>query len=274
LVNDAMVETGRPQRVTNEVDADFRVAPQHVNPVLQVVAALIDNGLMFSNDEQTVTVRSRTVVHGIALEIEDGGVGMDQVALDAANEALSQEEATFEAMAQGRGRLGLFVVGQLAARHHMAVELRRSAYGGVKAIVMINKRVAVSSPGAPGAPPLPQPGRPRPPGASERGPLAAGAGDAGLPRRTPVAPRAPISEGLPAGDLPVRTAAGASPLPRRQAGAGLHPALVPHAPPPNPAAVPASASSPHQVASAWSSYQSGTRRAGGPPNHEQDRNQP
>ncbi|MEU5839768.1 nitrate- and nitrite sensing domain-containing protein [Streptomyces diacarni] len=266
LVNDAAVETGEPKRVRNEVDLHFHIAPQHVSGVLQVVAALLDNGLRFSNDY--VTVHSRAVVNGAALEVEDAGGGMSQPDLDSANRELSQPgQATFEDMAARRGRLGHFVVAQLAARHHLSVELRRSAYGGVTAVVMIDNRASAS---APTAQPLPAeaPRTPQPePLAREDAPLPrrstsapqTAVGDQAVPRRrasTETAQPAPVQ---PGGGLPERTDADAPPLPRRAAGEHVHPALRDAAP--APAAPSPSAADAADVADAWSGYQTATHQA-------------
>ncbi|MFF8283478.1 nitrate- and nitrite sensing domain-containing protein [Streptomyces albus] len=261
LVNDAAVETGEPGRVRNEVDLRFHVAPEHVSGVLRVVAALIDNGIRFSNDH--VTVRSRAVVNGAALDIEDAGGGMSQADLDAANEALSQpEQATFEAMAASRGRLGHFVVARLAARHHLSVELRRSAYGGVTAVVMIGHKASAS---APVAQPLhaetPQAAKPEPTPLPRRSTPATRETVAGrAPRQTPTEERRPAPV-QPGGGLPERTDTDAPPLPRRAAGQHLHPALRGSVTTPAPAAPPPSAQDAHEVAEAWSGYQAATHRA-------------
>ncbi|MDF4249564.1 MULTISPECIES: nitrate- and nitrite sensing domain-containing protein [Streptomyces] len=266
LVNDAAVETGEPKRVRNEVDLHFHVAPQHVGGVLQVVAALLDNGLRFSNDH--VTVRSRTVVNGAALDIEDAGGGMSQPDLDAANKALSQpEHATFEAMAAGRGRLGHFVVARLAMRHHLSVELRRSAYGGVTAAVMIDNKASAPAPAAQPlpaeAPPTSLPGPvvgqqvPLPRRAASV-PQAAAAGQGVSPRRASTETPRPTPV-QPAAGLPEHTDTDAPALPRRAAGEHVHPALRDSAP--APAAPPPSAADASDVAEAWSGYQAATHQA-------------
>jgi len=264
LVNDAAVETGDPTRVRNDVDLPFHIAPQHVGGILRVVAALLDNGIQFSND--IVCVRSRAVVHGTALEIEDAGIGMDQQALDAANRALAQsDQATFEAMAASRGRLGLFVVARLAARHHLSVELRRSAYSGVTAIVMIDNmaKAAVPAPVAKAQPLPAEAPHTTPPAPLPR--REARQGDAADAARTPLSRREIAKAGVPvpaqASGLPEHTDADAPVLPRRSAGQHAHPALLAESPAQQPGFTPPPASDPNEVANAWSDYQAATQQA-------------
>lgn len=271
LVNDASVETGSPKRVTNQVTDTAYVPPQHAAAVVKVVAALIENGI--ANSTATVTVRSRTVVHGVALEIEDAGFGMQQQDIEALNTELAQhDQATFEAMARRRGRLGLFVVARLAGRHHLRVSLRQSAYSGITAIVMIDyKALATAEPATP--PSLTSPQQAQPPRtpvsadvpAAERSP-------APLPRRRQMAsdPAAAHAqrqaEHLGADTLPAATDADAAPLPRRRAGQHLNPVLRGDARAPrSPEA--REESDPQQVASDWADFQAATQQASAPHPH-------
>ena len=50
----------------------------------------------------------------------------------------------------GSGQLGMFVVGQLAARHGIKVSLRPSPYGGTTAIVLLPHAIIVPRDDGPG----------------------------------------------------------------------------------------------------------------------------
>ena len=76
--------------------------------------------------------------HGIALEIEDQGLGIEPGQLEQLN-AMLRQPPDFQAMALSDDpRLGFFVVAQLAARHGIRVTLVPSpAYGGTCVVVLI-----------------------------------------------------------------------------------------------------------------------------------------
>ncbi|MFD4525572.1 nitrate- and nitrite sensing domain-containing protein [Streptomyces sp. NPDC058470] len=263
LVNDAAVETGSPRRVTNEVTDTAYVPPQHAAATVKVIAALIENGIGYSTGE--VTVRSVKAVHGFALEIEDAGFGMSQEAVEAANAELTQHnQATFEAMAQRQGKLGLFVVARLAGRHHLSVSLRRSAYSGITAVVMIDNKALttmkqdVTAPSSSTRPVrTAAPSATAPDGVPSQVPL---------PRRRqpaldPAAAHAQRqAEHLGADTLPVATDADAAPLPRRAAGQHLNPILRGDAHSPQQPGARAE-SNPQRVGTDWADFQSGTQQA-------------
>jgi signal transduction histidine kinase len=106
-----------------------------VADIIHLFAELIENATVFSPPELPVQVRGELVVHGFVLEIEDRGLGIDDdETLAGINERLA-EPPEFDLF--DSARLGLFVVARLAQRHGVKVTLRRSAYGGTTAIVLI-----------------------------------------------------------------------------------------------------------------------------------------
>ncbi|MGI8330947.1 sensor histidine kinase [Actinomadura scrupuli] len=103
--------------------------------IIHLLAELIENATVFSPPDLSVQVRGELVVHGFVLEIEDRGLGVsDDETLAQINERLADppEFDLFDS-----ARLGLFVVARLAQRHGIRVTLRRSAYGGTTAIVLL-----------------------------------------------------------------------------------------------------------------------------------------
>ncbi|MDF3303325.1 hypothetical protein [Streptomyces tropicalis] len=263
IVNDAAVETGAARRVDNNVTDTHYVTPEHVAGVVRVVAALLDNGLNKSTAQ--VVVRSRTAVHGVALEVEDAGFGMAQDAIEAANKALSHHDpATFEAMASRNGQLGMFVVAHHAGHHHLHVSLRPSPYRGITAIVLIEAPALMrNNPAA--APPRqrPQMAPGSPPRPSTQTPVQ-GPQDH-LPRRRPSAP-APIPAADPAAahaerqrlhhgeqTFPAATDPNAAQLPQRRAGEHIPAVLRDGSQLPRPRAT--ALSDPQEVASQWDAFQ-------------------
>ena len=83
---------------------------------------------------------------GVVVEVEDQGLGIEFAERERLSAAL-RDPPDFQSMAvSGQRHLGLFVVGQLAQRHGITVSLLESAYGGIKAIVLIPSSVVASAP--------------------------------------------------------------------------------------------------------------------------------
>ncbi|NUT17925.1 MAG: HAMP domain-containing protein [Hamadaea sp.] len=121
------------------------LAGRAVGDVIHLLAELVENALSFSPPDTTVHVRGARVGTGHVLEVEDRGLGMNEAALEEANELLREPP---EFKLTSTARLGLFVVGRLAHRHEIEVQLRRSPYGGITAIVLIPEKLISGRPPA------------------------------------------------------------------------------------------------------------------------------
>jgi signal transduction histidine kinase len=119
-----------------------------VNDVIHLIAELIENATTFSPPNTRVEVRAQAVGAGFAVEVEDRGLGLTAEELADINARLASPP---EFDLANSDRLGLFVVGQLAARHQIRVSLRESHYGGTTAIVLLPHSVIVGA-GEPSAP--------------------------------------------------------------------------------------------------------------------------
>jgi signal transduction histidine kinase len=106
-----------------------------VADVMHLVAALLDNALMYSPPHLPVTVTAEIVGTGCAITIEDRGLGMPVEKLAEYTEHLAHPPS--DMLAVDLDHQGLFVVALLAQRHNIRVTLRSSPYGGVAAIVVI-----------------------------------------------------------------------------------------------------------------------------------------
>ncbi|MEW1605341.1 nitrate- and nitrite sensing domain-containing protein [Streptomyces sp. NPDC093808] len=195
ILRSAVGEVAEYQRVEVFVDEEVSLAPPAVADVIHLLAELIDNATVYSPAPSPVTVRAAMVAKGLAVEVEDRGLGMPEEDYASLNAQLA-EPPQFDVVALADDlRLGMFVISQLAHRHGIAVTLRPSPYGGTTAIVLLPHEVVVSggqpdaargassSPTAteadtPSAAPLrPLPTRDRQ-GAARRAPASAGAQDA------------------------------------------------------------------------------------------------
>ena len=130
------------------------VAGNAVNDLIHLFAELIENATAFSPPSTRIEIRADRVGNGLAVEIEDRGLGLAEEEFADINRRLAGP-AEFD-LANSE-QLGLFVVSRLAARHAITVTLRRSAYGGTTAILFLPFGVIVRAedagqPGSPGWP--------------------------------------------------------------------------------------------------------------------------
>jgi signal transduction histidine kinase len=119
-----VVEAASPAALDGSVVAD----------VTHLLAELIENATAFSPPPTQVHVRGELTALGYGVEIEDRGIGMNEAELADANHRLSQPP---EFDLADSDRLGLFIVGRLAERRGIEVQLTSSPYGGARALVLI-----------------------------------------------------------------------------------------------------------------------------------------
>lgn len=134
VIRGAVSEIEEYVRVSVDKIPDVAVAGRAVGDIIHLLAELVENGTSFSPPQTRVTVSADSVKDGLAVRIEDRGLGMTAEALAEANARLIILPDFDPA---DSARLGLLVVGRLAARHGIKVELSRSPHGGVSARVLI-----------------------------------------------------------------------------------------------------------------------------------------
>lgn len=122
------------QRVRLHCSSTAAVAGFAAEGVMHLLAELMDNAANFSPpiDEVHVYVEERSA--GIVVTIEDSGLKMADAAMRRAEESVSGR-ANDLASLQGT-RLGLAVVGRLAAKYHLSVNFRPSSRGGTGVVVL------------------------------------------------------------------------------------------------------------------------------------------
>jgi signal transduction histidine kinase len=134
VVRGAVAEIEDYERVTVLPMGPAALTGRVVGDVIHLLAELIENATSFSPSGTPVQVGGQKVANGFVLEIEDRGLGMTESDLALANEQLRHPP---EFKLSSTARLGLYVVGRLAVRHGIRVQLKDSAYGGTLAIVLI-----------------------------------------------------------------------------------------------------------------------------------------
>lgn len=84
---------------------------------------------------------------GIAVEIEDGGLSLSEEGRARAERMLKEAQAGIDLNDLGETpRLGLAVVGRLAQAYGLQVSLRPSAYGGVRAVLIVPQELITTAP--------------------------------------------------------------------------------------------------------------------------------
>ena len=109
------------------------IVGQAAPDIAHLVAELLENATAFSAPHTKVWIAARTGEdNGVVLRIEDAGIGMKPGELVEANERIANPPVVDVSVAR---RMGLYVVGRLAARYGISVRLAPSQAGGVAALI-------------------------------------------------------------------------------------------------------------------------------------------
>ncbi|MDT0306571.1 ATP-binding protein [Streptomyces sp. DSM 44917] len=171
-----------------------------VADVVHLLAELVENATEFSAPQTRVRLRVRSDPAGLAVEVEDRGLGMTAAELARMNAVLAGSGRREAAELLADGRAGLFVVATLARRHGVEVRLRANLYGGTQAVLLLPHELL---------------------GAESEGRFTAGSALRTLPAAPEppeAAAEAPAAGEAPAGTEPAGERPGAArpPLPRRR----------------------------------------------------------
>ena len=200
----AISEIEQYERVVLNVQPGIVVVGQAVNDAVHLVAEIVENATTFSPEDTQVYVSGQPLSSGgVLLDITDNGVGISDQEMSHANWRLDNPPVVDVAVSR---RMGLFVVGRLAARHGVRVRLRHAQAGGLTALIWLPDTVAAPEV----APPLgrlrrfeaddygpaaslsaPTAGAPRPTAASQATAAAR------IPRFSPTAPAGPAAPSIP-----------------------------------------------------------------------------
>lgn len=125
------------QRVEVSGDPGVAVSARVVEPLIHVLAELLANAAQSSPPTTQVLVSLRHVQRGAVIEIDDGGVGLDDVRLERVRDIASGRRPVGLADLGEIPQTGLPVVGAYVRRHGFRVDITESVYGGLRAIVLV-----------------------------------------------------------------------------------------------------------------------------------------
>lgn len=143
VVRAAVGEVEDYTRVTVLPFGPVELAGRAVGDVTHLLAELIENAVSFSPPDTVVQVGGHLVASGFAIDIEDRGLGMTDEKLAEINARIADPP---DFNLQSSVQLGLFVVSKLAERYNVQVSLKRSAYGGTTAVVVIPRDLITEQP--------------------------------------------------------------------------------------------------------------------------------
>jgi hypothetical protein len=113
-------------RIRYDITDGVHIVGHAVADLVHLVAELLENATIFSPPETTVTVQGWATANGATLVISDEGMGMSRSALAKANHQIATPGNIDVAAAE---RMGLVVVGHLAHRQGVQVQLRPGERG-------------------------------------------------------------------------------------------------------------------------------------------------
>lgn len=222
VLRSSIAEVEQYPRVKLVPPIDGTLRGHAVADVIHLLAELVENATLFSAPHTTVLLRAQYVTAGLAIEVEDRGLGMPVTEQNKMNALLADPDQVNVAHLLQDGRIGLFVVSALARRHGIAVRLQSNIYGGVQAVLVLPQGLLGADP--------------------EGLARSQNRGTTGTPAAAPQAQAAPPAQPVPAPAQVPAVAPAAPPAPVQAPTAPAVPApLPPHVPAPAPVPVQAQA---------------------------------
>ncbi|MFG7946492.1 ATP-binding protein [Streptomyces cacaoi] len=185
VLRGAMSRIADYQRVSLHSVTEVAIVGRTVEPLIHALAELLDNATSYSPPQTRVHLTASEVHAGIAIEIEDGGFGLSEEARVRAEHMLKTAREGIDLNDLGEApRLGLTVVGRLAQDYDFQVSLAPSAYGGVRAVLVVPREAITTAPAsgrahgigaASGQRPDDRPARPAAPAAAAARPVPSAA---------------------------------------------------------------------------------------------------
>ncbi|MBD0711578.1 MULTISPECIES: ATP-binding protein [unclassified Streptomyces] len=146
VLRSSIAEVEQYPRVKLVPPIDGTLRGHAVADVIHLLAELVENATLFSAPHTTVLLRAQYVAAGLAIEVEDRGLGMPAAEQTKMNALLADPEQVSAAHLLQDGRIGLFVVSALARRHGITARLQSNIYGGVQAVLIVPQALLGADP--------------------------------------------------------------------------------------------------------------------------------
>ncbi|MFF3766485.1 ATP-binding protein [Streptomyces sp. NPDC001922] len=219
VLRSSIAEVEQYSRVKLVPPIDGTLRGHAVADVIHLLAELVENATVFSAPQTQVLLRAQRVSAGLAVEVEDRGLGMPREEQLRMNALLTDPDRIDVGELLRDGRIGLFVVSALARRHGIAVQLQSNIYGGIQAVLVLPQSLLGDQPG-------------------ESTPAAAPAGTASHDATSPLPAASPLPPAAPAPSAPPVQPAGPAgpagspaasppPVPHRAAPGAAQPPVPP-----------------------------------------------
>ncbi|MEU0344280.1 ATP-binding protein [Streptomyces bobili] len=137
VLRSAIAEVEQYSRVKLVPPVEGELRGHAVADVIHLLAELVENATVFSAPHTQVLLRANLVTSGLAVEVEDRGLGMPVEEQSRMNALLADPDQVNVGRLLADGRIGLYVVSQLARRHGIRVRLQNNIYGGVQAVLVV-----------------------------------------------------------------------------------------------------------------------------------------
>ncbi len=146
VVRASLSEVEGYERVVINVPGEVALAGQAVNDVIHLLAELVENALSFSaRDTRVIVSGNRIDGGGVMVSVTDSGIGMSPDEIGATNWRLANPPVVDVSVSR---RMGLFVVGRLALRNGIRVQIRNHDGGGLTAMVLLPESLIAVPPSA------------------------------------------------------------------------------------------------------------------------------
>lgn len=137
VLRSAQGEVQDYRRIRIDAAGDVWLSERAVGPMVHILAELMENAMSFSRPPAPVEVFVSRVSRGVAVEIEDHGLGMDPEQYTEANRLMANPPQMDVMSRSDDARLGLYVVAQLSVNLGLQVDLRPSSFGGTRVVVLV-----------------------------------------------------------------------------------------------------------------------------------------
>ncbi|HEY0698053.1 MAG TPA: ATP-binding protein, partial [Micromonospora sp.] len=124
VLRSAIAEVQHYSRVKLVPPVEGTLGGHAVADIIHLVAELVENATMFSPPHTQVLLRAQLVTAGVAVEVEDRGLGLSRPDQERLNRLLVEPASIDITELLRDGRIGLFVVATIARRHGITVRLQ------------------------------------------------------------------------------------------------------------------------------------------------------